>query len=240
VSTATAPTDLERLRQQEAELVTLHEQVTARLRSYPEIREERERSIFVGRRPLETKGSPLAKLLADDRKDAEVVRHIEADLSAVRSVIEREDVRVREQKVAEARELLEQSHEKAEQAWKRAGGKFAELVKIWNEIIELDEEAARIARAGGIQGQGIAAVEPTPETFGDLLGLLVDVCLDPTGQRRTPDYEEQLVDSGPVRTETGELVHRIRRAGTRLVQVCRPADHRDRLFHLLPNLRGRA
>jgi hypothetical protein len=122
VSTATAPTDLERLREQEAELVTLHDQVTARPRMYPDkMREERERSIFVGRRPLETKGSPLAELLADDRSDAEALRHIEADLSAIRSVIEREDARVREQKAAEARELLEQSHEKAEQAWKRAG-----------------------------------------------------------------------------------------------------------------------
>jgi hypothetical protein len=240
---ADPPAELAQLRQHEAEMIQERDEAQARLAEYePKQAAAREQHYFTKgtKRPLGNANSALQKLLDAEQKDLAALRSLEADLSAIRVAIEARDAAVREQKTAEARKEVEQLNEKEEAIWESAGALFEQLVSTWGEHGAIVRETRSLARANGLDASDTLAVEPAPETFRDFVGLLLDVCLDPTGQRRTPDREEQLLDSGPIRTETGELVHRIRPAGTRLVQVRRPADHHDRLIAILPDLRGRA
>ena len=95
------------------------------------------------------------------------------------------------------------------------------------------------ANASGLDGPGIAAVEPAPVSLTSFLRTLVDITTDPAGVFRAEPYEEQLIDSGPIRNENGGVVQKVAPAGTRKVRQRRSIDANDVLYSITPDLRGK-
>jgi hypothetical protein len=230
--TATAErTRLEILRAKEVELTAEKDAVRERLASYPaKIAAEREQAWYSkpSKRPLTQLNSPLQKLIDADAKDAKILAGLEADLSAMRSVIAEEDLRVREQETAEARAQLELLHDKEEAVYQRGGEALAALASVWNELVEILEEASQLAAANRLEA-GILAVEPVPPTFKSWLNLLLVAATDPD-VRAEPVVREE--------TETGNFggVYETRPVGLVTTEVRRRLDARDRLFHLIKPL----
>jgi hypothetical protein len=133
-------------------------------------------------------------LIDADAKDAAALAGLNADLSAVRNLIAQEDAKVREQETAEARAKLEQLHKQEEGAWTKAGEVFAELVGVWNELVEIIETEDRFVQANKLEGTDVLAVEPTPASFRAFLLLLLSAATD--ADVRSEPHTEQLVDSG--------------------------------------------
>jgi chaperonin cofactor prefoldin len=130
----TERTRLETLQEQEVKLAEQVEQLREKIATYPDrIAKERESAWYAkpSKRPLAQLNSPLQKLLDAEKGDVATLNGLQQDLSAVRNVIQQEDVRVREQEIAEARAALEVLHVKEEGIWKRAGEAFAEMASVW-------------------------------------------------------------------------------------------------------------
>ena len=70
------------------------------------------------------------------------------------------------------------------------------------------------------------------------LRTLVDITTDPAGVFRAEPYEEQLIDSGPIRNENG-VVQKVAPAGTRKVRQRRSIDANDVLYSITPDLPGK-
>jgi hypothetical protein len=190
-------TRLETLREQEVKLAEQVEQLREKISTYPErIAKERESAWYAkpSKRPLAQLNSPLQKWLDDEKKDVATLNGLEQDLSAVRNVIQQEDVRVREQETAEARAQLAQLHEKEEAIYQRAGELFASLADVWNELVEIIETEDRFVQASKLEGLGVLAVEPTPASFKAFLLLLHSASTD--ADVRSAPHTEQLVDTG--------------------------------------------
>jgi hypothetical protein len=66
--------------------------------------------------------------------------------------------------------------------------------------------------------------------------MLVAAATDP--ECRSEPYEEALIDSGPIRLESGQVVSGVRPAGTRLVETRKSLDARNILVELVPDLRS--
>jgi len=81
-------------------------------------------------------------------------------------------------------------------------------------------------------------VEPTPVSLTSFLRTLVDITTDPAGVFRAEPYEEQLIDSGPIRNENG-VVQKVAPAGTRKVRQRRSIDANDVLYSITPDLPGK-
>jgi predicted nucleic acid-binding Zn-ribbon protein len=113
----TERTRLETLQEQEVKLAEQVEQLREKIATYPDrIAKERESAWYAkpSKRPLAQLNSPLQKLLDAEKGDVATLNGLQQDLSAVRNVIQQEDVRVREQEIAEARAALEVLHVKEE------------------------------------------------------------------------------------------------------------------------------
>ena len=121
----------------------------------------------------------------------------------------------------------------------RAGKLFAQLVDVYGEIVDLLQQEDYHANASGLDGPGIAAVEPAPVSLTSFLRTLVDITTDPAGVFRAEPYEEQLIDSGPIRNENGGVVQKVAPAGTRKVRQRRSIDANDVLYSITPDLPGK-
>jgi hypothetical protein len=232
--TATAErTRLDTLREQEVTLAEQAAQLLEKINTYPaKIRAAREEAFYVkpSKRPLAQLNSPLQKLIDAEKADVVKLNGLQADLGAVRNVIQQEDLRVRELETASARAQLTALNVKEEAIYKRAGEAFADLAGVWNELVQILEEESQVAEANGLEAPGVLAVEPVPSTFKSFLLLLLTAATDPTV--RMPPHVQEL-------TETGNYggFYETRPAGTKTTEVRRRLDHGDRLFHLLPDLR---
>ena len=82
-------------------------------------------------------------------------------------------------------------------------------------------------------------MEPAPVSLTSFLRTLVDITTDPAGVFRAEPYEEQLIDSGPIRNENGGVVQKVAPAGTRKVRQRRSIDANDVLYSITPDLRGK-
>jgi hypothetical protein len=175
-------------------------------------------------------------LLDAEKSDVTKLNGLQADLSAVRSVIQGEDVKVREQETQAARAALGLLHEQEEAIWKQAGSILSEFASLWNKYVDLAEEEDRFALANGLDSSSSLAVVSAPLSFKDFLRLLHRAATDP--EVRLEPHEEQQIDAGAFRTEHGGVAYDVRPAGTRLVEVRRKLDYADRLYGLIPDLRG--
>jgi DNA repair exonuclease SbcCD ATPase subunit len=233
--TATAErTRLETLREQEVKLAEQVEQLREKISTYPErIAKERESAWYAkpSKRPLAQFNSPLQKWLDDEKKDVATLNGLQQDLSAVRNVIQQEDVRVREQETEEARKKLGDLHTREEAVWQRAGERFGELAAAWNEYVALAEESSRFAYENGLDPTAALAVVPAPTSFRSWLLLLHTASTD--AEVRAPDHVQEL-------TETGNYngTYQTMPAGTKTTVVRRRLDHGDRLHSLIPDLRS--
>jgi hypothetical protein len=225
-------TRLETLREQEVKLAEQVEQLREKISTYPErIAKERESAWYAkpSKRPLAQLNSPLQKWLDDEKKDVATLNGLQQDLSAVRNVIQQEDVRVREQETAEARAALELLHAKEEVIWQRAGERFGELAAAWNEYVELAEESSRLAHESGLDPATALAVTPAPSSFRSWLLLLHTASTD--ADVRAPDHVQEMFETGNYngRYETHP-------APPKVTEVRRRLDAHDRLFHLIKPL----
>jgi hypothetical protein len=228
---------LDQLRSREAELTEQVEAKRARISGYPEkIAEENRNLVYAGKRPLTQLNSPLQKLRDAEKKDVTSLATLEGELSAVRSVIAEEDVRVREQATAEARAKLAERHELEESAWTKAGSVFAELADAYRQYVTIAKESISYASSNGLNASDALAITPAPASFKEFVALLLKAATD--AEVRAEPFTEQLIDSGNFRTEHGGVVYDVRPAGTRTIEVRRRLDERDRLFHLVPDLRS--
>jgi DNA repair exonuclease SbcCD ATPase subunit len=235
----TERTRLETLQEQEVKLAQQVEQLREKIATYPDrIAKERESAWYAkpSKRPLAQLNSPLQKLLDAEKGDVATLNGLQQDLSAVRNVIQQEDVRVREQETASARAQTQELHAKEEAIWKEAGELFGELANVWNTYVDLAEEEDRFATASGLDGSGALAVVPAPLSFKSFLLLLHRAATD--SEVRLEPYEEQLIDAGAFRTEHGGVGYDVRPAGTRQIEVRRKLDYGDRLIYVLPDLRS--
>ena len=82
-------------------------------------------------------------------------------------------------------------------------------------------------------------MEPAPVSRTSFLRTLVDITTDPAGVFRAEPYEEQLIDSGPIRNENGGVVQKVAPAGTRKVRQRRSIDANDVLYSITPDLPGK-
>jgi hypothetical protein len=236
-------TRLEALREREVELAAERDAVMNRLEGYPAaIAAEREQSWYSNQknRPLAKLNSKLSKLIDADAKDAAALAGLNADLSAVRSLIEQEDAKVREQETAEVRAQLEQMHVKEENVYQRAGELLGDLAGAWNELVEIVEEESQVAAANRLEAPGILAIEPVPSTFKAFLLLLHTAATDPAVH--AAPHVQELTDFGIFgrRDEHGNALpgayYDSRPAGTKTTIVRRKLDENDRLFHLIEPL----
>jgi hypothetical protein len=235
-------TRLDALREKEIELAAEVDVVRNRLEGYPAaIAAEREQSWFSNQknRPLAKLNSPLQKLIDSEKADVAMLNGLQADLAAVRNVIQQEDVRVRERETKEARAQLEQLNVREEAAWKRGGEVLVELAGVWNELVAIVEEESRVATANRLE-TGILAVEPVPSTFKAFLLLLHTAATDPAVH--AAPHVQELTETGIFgrRDENGNALpgayFDTRPAGTQTTIVRRKLDENDRLFHLIPAL----
>jgi hypothetical protein len=238
-------TRLEALREKEVELSSERDAVVNRLEGYPAaIAAEREQSWYSNQknRPLAKLNSKLSKLIDADAKDAAALAGLNADLSAVRSLIAQEDVKVREQETAEVRKQLELLHEQEEAVWSRAGAAFADLAGVWNELVEILEEESQVATANRFEAPGILAVEPVPSTFKAFVSLLHVASTDPAV--RAEPHVQPLTETGILGrrdsegNDIGGAYFDTRPAGVKTTEVRRKLDEHDRLFHLIKPLGG--
>jgi hypothetical protein len=157
-------------------------------------------------------------------------------------LIEQEAAKVREQETAEVRAQLEQMHVKEEKAYQRAGELLGDLAGVWNELVEIVEEESQVATSNRLEAPGILAVEPVPLTFRSFLLLLLAASTD--ADVRAEPFTEQLADIGAFGrrddqgNDIGGAVYEVRPAGTRQVETRRKLDYGDRLYHVVPDLRG--
>jgi hypothetical protein len=190
---------------------------------------------------LRSSTSKLSRLIDADTKDATALAGLNADLSAVRSLIEQEDAKVREQETAEVRAQLEQMHVREEKAYQRAGELLSDLAAVWNELVEIVEEESQVATSNRLDS-GILAVEPVPSSFRAFLLLLHTAATDPGVHAAR--HVQELTETGIFgrRDENGNALpgayFDTRPAGTQTTIVRRKLDHGDRLFHLIPALGG--
>jgi hypothetical protein len=237
ITATTERTRLEAWREQEAKLAERIEEKRTRIAIYPEkIREAREESFYSkpSKRPLAQLNSPLQKLIDAEKADVAALHGLEADLSAVRSVIAVEAARVAEEETAEAWAQLKQLHTREEELWTRGGELVGKLADAWNQYVDLAEEEDKLAQKNGLDGSGALAVVPAPLSFKSWLLLLHAAATDPAV--RAEPYEEQLIDAGAFRTEHGNVVYDVKPAGTRQVEMRRKLDSGDRLHDLIPDL----
>jgi hypothetical protein len=236
-------TRLELLQEQEATLAEQVEQLIEKIAVYPEqIRAAREEAFYAkpSKRPLASLNSPLQKLIDAEKADVVKLNGLQADLAAVRNVIQQEDVRVREQETAGAREQLAKLHDKEEKVWQRAGELLGDLAAVWNELVEIVEEESQLAAANRLDGSGILAVEPVPSDFKAFLSLLHVAATDPAVH--AAPHVQELTETGIFgrRDEHGNALtgayFDTRPAGTQTTIVRRKLDEHDRLFHLIPAL----
>jgi hypothetical protein len=235
--------DLDQLRAREAELVEKVDVTRSRLDEYPaKIAEENRELVYAGKRPLTQLNSPLQKLRDAERKDATTLTTLGGELSAIRSVIAEESERLALEATAEARAALEVLHVKEEAAWQRGGELLGELAGAWNSLVEIVEEESQVATSNRLEAPGILAVEPVPSTFKAFLSLLHVAATDPAVHAEP--HVQELSETGIFgrRDEQGNALpgayYDTRPVGTQTTEVRRKLDEHDRLFHLIPDLRG--
>jgi hypothetical protein len=224
--------DLDQLRSRETDLAEQVEATRSRLSEYPaKIAEENRNLVYAGKRPLTQLNSPLQKLRDAERKDATTLTTLGGELSAIRSVIVEEAARLELERTAEARSRLAECHVKEEDIYKSAGDALAGLAGIWNELVEVAEEASQVASANGLEPPGILAVEPIPASFKSFLLLLHVASTDPTVH--APPHVQEMFETGNYngRYETHP-------AATKTTEVRRRLDHGDKLHSLIPDLRS--
>jgi hypothetical protein len=244
--TATAErSKLELLRAKEAELAIAVDEARTRLAAYPEqLHDARSRAIYAkpNVRPGAELNGEVGKITARERKDLAALNGLEGDLSAVRSVIAVEAVRVAEEETAAARAQQAEYHDQEEAVWKCGSELFAALADVWNELVEIIETEDRFAQANGLDAAGALAVTPAPESFKAWLLLLHQASTD--AEVRSELHTEQLVDSGVYGrrdehgNDIGGAVYDTRVVGIRTLETRRRLDERDVLYHVVPDLRG--
>jgi chaperonin cofactor prefoldin len=241
----TERTRLETLQEQEVKLAEQVEQLREKIATNPErIAKERESAWYAkpSKRPLAQLNSPLQKLLDAEKADAATLNGLQQDLSAVRNVIQQEDVRVREQETAEAREKLELLHEKEEDVWMKAGKLLGELSTVWNSYVAQVEQSHQFASVNGFESSDARAVIPGPGSFKEFLALLLTAATEETV--RSEPHTAEIVDYGIYgrRDENGAdlggAMYETRVVGTRTVDTRRRLDERDILFRAIPDLRS--
>jgi hypothetical protein len=157
-------------------------------------------------------------------------------LSAVRSVLAIEAQRESERVADATRKQLAERHELEESAWTKAGSVFAELADAWGQYVTIAEESISYASSKGLNASDALAVTPSPANFKEFIALLLAASTD--AEVRAEPFTEQLIDSGLFRTAHGGVIQETGPAGTRTTEVRRRLDERDRLFHLVPDLRS--
>jgi hypothetical protein len=234
----TERTRLESLRAKEAELAIEVDAARARISEYPALlHDARSRAVYAkpNVRPGKELDGEVAKITTRERKDLAALNGLEGDLSAVRSVLAIEAQRESERVADAARKQLAERHELEESAWTKAGSVFAELADAWEQYVTIAEESISYASSNGLNASDALAVIPAPASFKEFVALLLKASTD--AEVHAEPFTEQLIDSGVFRTEHGGAVYDVRPAGTRTTEVRRRLDERDRLFHLVPDLR---
>ncbi len=225
MTVATKPKlDLDHLRNREAELAEQVEATRGRLSQYSSlIAEARREAVYAGKaRPGGELGGSVRTLTDKEKKDATALIGLEGDLSATRSVIAEEVARLAEGELLEIREQDKRERDRQAELLRQAGAKFAELVGIFNELVEAVEEhdrsrtaakhalPANLAAYLDAEGQALL-LSPMPVTFAAFLRMLSDAMLDPNrrGYREGPraggirlDDREALVELTPDLRET--------------------------------------
>ena len=183
--------NIESLREQETSMASELEAVKAWLAEQPEKQKEAREAAFYtkGKRPLALLNSPLQKLIDAEQKAVAKQHGLEADLAAVRSVLEAETQRRAEESLVEVREQDETFREQQTELVKEAGLVFASLVAIYGDLVECFEQhdqardkvrrklppnLAELLDAGG----SFLAVSPTPVTFASFLRMLREAATD--------------------------------------------------------------
>jgi hypothetical protein len=237
MSTVTKPrVDLAQLRVREADLAERVEATRNRLNEYSGlIAQARREAVYAGKaRPGGELTGPVETLRKKERQDASALPGLEGDLSAVRSVIEEESARLALEKTAEARATLQKLHKQEESVYQRAGILIEDLAGVWNELVEILEEASQVATANRIEAPGVLAVEPVPSTFSAFLSLLRVAATDP--EVRAEPHVIALTETGIYGNGHGGASYETRPVATQTTEVRRRLDEHDRLFHLIPAL----
>jgi hypothetical protein len=241
---------LERLQAKEIEATAEVEAARARLAAYPEqLREAREQSWYSSpqRKPGSELNGDVKKLIDREQIDLAKMRTLELDLSSLRSAIANEWVRQAERDLLEIRKKDQQERARQSELLKQASEMFVELFDTFNDLLAAAEDHARaraVARqalpehlAGYLDSEGPALLlSPMPSTFLAFVRLLYGAAT--SDEVRSEPYEVQMIDSGPIRLESGVVVSGVRPAGVELIETRKRLDDRDILVELVPDLRG--